>query len=171
MESNQVDSTWKRLLFFFPFCAILGQNTTRRSKRHSRSVISMDWNQLSVVVKRYFVHKLQQNVRVTLYVCPSVHELKRCFYFNQTWGVWTTTWVQNFGTFATAANQCVIFWCCCPELDVAHLFSLVSFPYRTTRASEGPVFSGVCKWFSRSKGHGFIVPADGGSEIFVHISE
>lgn len=47
MESNQVDSTWKRLFFFFPFCAILGQNTTRRSKRHSRSVLSIDWNQLS----------------------------------------------------------------------------------------------------------------------------
>ncbi|XP_019749046.1 calcium-regulated heat-stable protein 1 [Hippocampus comes] len=51
------------------------------------------------------------------------------------------------------------------------LISLASFPYRTARASEGPVFSGVCKWFSRSKGHGFIIPADGGSEIFVHISD
>ncbi|XP_037112003.1 calcium-regulated heat-stable protein 1 [Syngnathus acus] len=39
------------------------------------------------------------------------------------------------------------------------------------RASEGPVFSGVCKGFSRSKGHGFIIPADGGNEIFVHISD
>uniref|UniRef100_A0AAZ3P5I6 CSD domain-containing protein n=1 Tax=Oncorhynchus tshawytscha TaxID=74940 RepID=A0AAZ3P5I6_ONCTS len=36
------------------------------------------------------------------------------------------------------------------------------------RAAEGPSFSGVCKCFSRTKGHGFITPAD---DIFVHISD
>ncbi|XP_061740044.1 calcium-regulated heat-stable protein 1 [Nerophis ophidion] len=41
----------------------------------------------------------------------------------------------------------------------------------TTRASEGPVFGGVCKSFCRSKGHGFIQPFEGGGEIFVHISD
>ena len=42
---------------------------------------------------------------------------------------------------------------------------------RTVRASQGPVYKGVCKCFCRSKGHGFITPADGGPDIFLHISE
>ena len=41
------------------------------------------------------------------------------------------------------------------------------------RATEGPLHHGECKFFSRSKGHGFIQPTDGSSNepIFMHISD
>lgn len=66
-----------------------------------------------------------------------------------------------------------------PSID--HLF-VVPSPILTrrmrtfsasSRATEGPVHHGECKFFSRSKGHGFIQPTDGCSKelIFMHISD
>lgn len=39
------------------------------------------------------------------------------------------------------------------------------------RATEGPAKRGSCKYFSRSKGHGFVAPSDGGDPLFMHISD
>ncbi|CAL8302428.1 unnamed protein product [Lota lota] len=41
----------------------------------------------------------------------------------------------------------------------------------SVRATSGPVYKGVCRNFSRSRGHGFIQPSQGGEDIFVHISD
>jgi len=39
----------------------------------------------------------------------------------------------------------------------------------TQRAMSGPTKEGKIKWFCREKGHGFLTPAEGGDDLFVHI--
>ncbi|CAG0919082.1 unnamed protein product [Notodromas monacha] len=41
----------------------------------------------------------------------------------------------------------------------------------TERLYDAPIHRGTVKYFSRSRGHGFITPEDGSDDIFVHISD
>lgn len=43
--------------------------------------------------------------------------------------------------------------------------------YRSAKALQNPQEKGKVKHFNRSKGHGFIVPDQGGDDVFLHISE
>ena len=43
--------------------------------------------------------------------------------------------------------------------------------FRSEQARTSPELYGQMKEFCRDKGHGFVIPKDGGSLLFVHISE
>jgi hypothetical protein len=51
------------------------------------------------------------------------------------------------------------------------LMQTILFLNRCDRAMRNPLIHGTVKSFSRSRGHGFITPKEGGEDIFVHISE
>lgn len=36
--------------------------------------------------------------------------------------------------------------------------------------TESQVLNGTVKWFNTQKGYGFIMPEDGGADVFVHIT-
>lgn len=42
--------------------------------------------------------------------------------------------------------------------------------YRREQRAPAPTVTGTVKWFNAEKGYGFIAPAAGGADVFVHVS-